>query len=340
MYPIRYLLLCIICFCYFKGVTQSGRALVLDQKSHTKFLASAHLIDASINSLNSLGSLIRKENYRNKITSLNNPASAEMGFNLEIEIQAALKPILEKATRTNTSKFSEVIASIIQHPIKNQQGAIVFGGNGLLGSVLGLVANLTVQERRISKQDLDTFLVKVNKYFLQYEKLNQANNDLEKNINAFSDKLQVLQFDIREHMMDLIIVLFKQSNRQQLKYKSLEELQIRHLDKSVLDIVLKKDSSVQLKFPGDAIKASKEMVYGIQKLFEEYQKIYADNYEQIRMILLQSKVLGINVNIQKIDQSLESLEKFYLESKDADILNLRLQTLAERLKVLVQTDQD
>ena len=201
------------------------------------------------------------------------------------------------------------------------------------------VANLVVT-LSISKQDLDTFLVKVNKYFLQYEKLNQANNDLEKNINAFSDKLQVLQFDIREHMMDLIIVLFKQSNRQQLKYKSLEELQIRHLDKSVLDTVLKKDSSFQLKFPGDAIKASKEMVYGIQKLFEEYQKIYADNYEQIRMILLQSKVLGINVNIQKIDQSLESLEKFYLESKDADILNLRLQTLAERLKVLVQSDQD
>jgi hypothetical protein len=180
----------------------------------------------------------------------------------------------------------------------------------------------------------------VNKYFLQYEKLNQANNDLEKNINAFSGKLQVLQFDIREHMMDLIIVLFKQSNRQQLKYKSLEELQIRYLDKSVLDTVLKKDSIVQLKFPGDAIKASKEMVYGIQKLFEEYQKIYADNYEQIRMILLQSKVLSINVNIQKIDQSLEALEKFYLESKDADILNLRLQTLAERLKVLVQTDQE
>jgi hypothetical protein len=71
---------------------------VFPQKSHAKFLASAHLIDASINSFNSLGSLIRKENYRNKITSLNNPASAELGFNLEIEIQAALKPILEKAT--------------------------------------------------------------------------------------------------------------------------------------------------------------------------------------------------------------------------------------------------
>jgi len=141
-------------------------------------------------------------------------------------------------------------------------------------------------------------------------------------------------------MMDLIIVLFKQTNRQQLKYKSLEELQIRYLDKSVLDTILKKDSGILLKFPGDAIKASKEMVYGIQKLFEEYQKLYADNYEQIRNILMQSKELGNNVNIQKIDQSLAELEKFYLESKDADILNLRLQTLSERLKVLVQTEQE
>jgi len=162
------------------GRTQATRATVLPPNSHTKFVASAHLIDASINSLNSLGSLIRKENYRNKITAFNNPASSEMGFNLEIEIQAALKPILDKAKNTNISKFSEVIASIIQHPIKNQQGAIVFGSNGLLGSVLGLVANLTVQERRISKQDLDSFLVRVNKYFMQYEKLNQSNNELEK----------------------------------------------------------------------------------------------------------------------------------------------------------------
>lgn len=340
MYPLRYILFCLAGLCSMWGRTQATRATVLPPNSHTKFVASAHLIDASINSLNSLGSLIRKENYRNKITAFNNPASSEMGFNLEIEIQAALKPILDKAKNTNISKFSEVIASIIQHPIKNQQGAIVFGSNGLLGSVLGLVANLTVQERRISKQDLDSFLVRVNKYFMQYEKLNQSNNELDKKIEAFSIKLQALQFDIREHMMDLIIVLFKQTNRQQLKYKSLEELQIRYLDKSVLDTILKKDSGILLKFPGDAIKASKEMVYGIQKLFEEYQKLYADNYEQIRNILMQSKELGNNVNIQKIDQSLAELEKFYLESKDADILNLRLQTLSERLKVLVQTEQE
>lgn len=328
------------CLCCISGFTQASRAAVLPQNSHTKFVASAHLMDASINSLNSLGSLIRKENYRNKITAFNNPASSEMGFNLEIEIQAALKPILDKAKNTNTTKFSEVIASIMQHPIKNQQGAIVFGSSGLLGSVLGLVANLTIQEKRISKQDLDSFLVKVNKYFLQYEKLNQANNDLEKNIDAFSVKLQALQFDIREHMMDHIIVLYKHTNRQHLKFKSLEELQIRFLDKSVLDTVLKKDTAILLKFPGDAIKASKEMVYGIQKLFEEYQKMYAANYEQIKSILLQSKELGNNVNIQKIDQSLAELEKYYLESKDADVLNLRLQTLAERLKVLVQAEQE
>ena len=338
MYPLRLIMFCWASCVWLGAIAQSTRALGQQQNSHARFIASAHLIDASINSLNSLGSLIRKENYRNKISSFNNPASSEMGFNLELEIQTALKPILEKARQTNTSKFSDVIATMIQHPIKNQQGAIFFGSNGLLGSVLGLVANLTVQEKRISKQDLDSFLIKVNKYFLQYEKLYEANNDLEKNIDAFSIKLQALQFDIREHMMDLVMVLFKHTNRQLLKYKSLEELQIKHLDKTVLDTVLKKDNDYSLKFPGDAIKASKEMVYGIQKLFEAYQKMYADNYEQIKNILLQSKELGNNINVQKIDQSLGELEKFYLESKDADVLNLRLQTLSERLKILVQTD--
>lgn len=83
-----------------------------------QFIFTSEYLDAAINSINSFNSLIKKENYRNKITSLNNPTSSDMGFNLENEVQSALKPLLAKAKNTNTDKFSQVISSLFTAPAK------------------------------------------------------------------------------------------------------------------------------------------------------------------------------------------------------------------------------
>ncbi len=66
---------------------------VFHTNSQNKFLTSSDFLDAAINSINSLNSLVKKEAYRTKITSFNNPTSSDMGFNLENEIQTALKPL-------------------------------------------------------------------------------------------------------------------------------------------------------------------------------------------------------------------------------------------------------
>src|SRR6266498_3626176 len=84
--------------------------LILDQK---KFTATTEFLDAAINSINSFNSLVKKENYRNRITAFNNPTSSDMGFSLENEIQTALKPLLSKAKITNTTKFSQVVSGLV-----------------------------------------------------------------------------------------------------------------------------------------------------------------------------------------------------------------------------------
>ena len=170
---------------------------------------------------------------------------------------------------------------------------------------------------------------------MRYEKLKEAN----RNFDKFTLRLQELQFDIREYMIDIITVVHKNTNRQQLKIKSLEELEIKYLDKEIMYAILSIDSK-KIKYPGDGIKTAKEIVYGIQKLFTEHQKIYTENYFEIKTILLQSKELGKNIHSKQVDLSVSELQVLYNESKDADILNLRLSTLTERLKVLVQTDQE
>lgn len=91
-----------------KGVSQMTDPVVRiyneyqNTYKYLQFTSTTDFLDPSINSFNSL---IKKENYRNQITSFNNPTSSDMGFNLENEIQTALKPLLAKAKSTNGDSF-------------------------------------------------------------------------------------------------------------------------------------------------------------------------------------------------------------------------------------------
>ena len=92
-------------------------------------------------------------------------------------------------------------------------------------------------------------------------------------------------------------------------------------------------------FPSDAIKTAKDITSTIQKIFAEYQKIYTANYNDIKNILQESKSLGKGINTQQIDNSLNDLQQLYNDSKNADVLNLRISTLSERLKTLINTEK-
>ena len=46
-------------------------------------LSVAYFIESANNSINSLTGLLKKDNYRNKNTTLNNPVNNELGFSLK-----------------------------------------------------------------------------------------------------------------------------------------------------------------------------------------------------------------------------------------------------------------
>jgi len=309
-----------------------------------QFLPTSSFLDASINSINTFNSLIKKENYRNKITSFNNPTSSDMGFNLENEIQTALKPLLAKAKNTNTQKFSQVIASLISTPAKTTGTVSKTAApaiNPLFSTLLSLVGNLTIQEKRLTRDDLDSFINATAKYFVQYEKLNGANNLFDQNVDRLNQKLSELQFDLKEYMLDMITILYKNIQRASLKNLNSEELFLKYLDKQKLEEVLEKNEQEHhnFQYPSDGIKAAKDIAYNLQKLFNEYQKVYTENYNQIRTILNESRTLGKNINVKQVEASVKDLEQLYNESKTSDVLALRFTTLFERLKVLVGTEQ-
>ena len=111
------------------------------------------------------------------------------------------------------------------------------------------------------------------------------------------------------------------------------------IDKRITDNYDKPELKNVVYFPNDIIKSAKDITSTIQKIFAEYQKIYTANYSDIKNILQESKLLGKSINTKQVDNSLEELQNLYNDSKNADMLNLRISTLVERLKGLVNTEK-
>ena len=308
-----------------------------------KFLATSIFLDAAINSYHSLTSLLKKENYRIRIASLNNPSSSELGFNLEGEIKLSLQPLLAKAKNTDPAKFSQVVSSVLNN--QNRLSLVkttVSSISPALSTLMSLAGTLALQEKKITREDLDAFLSSISRYFVQFQKPHQANQDFDRQLEQLDRRLKELRFDMMEFMVDIMTILYRNTNRSNAQKLSMEEIFLKYLEVTKLKEVfndLPDSMSGHPVYPSDGIKTAKEIAYTVQKLFEEYQKLYTDNYQQVRAVVLDSKSLGKNINLRQVEISLQELEVLYRESRDADQLALRLKTVFERLNVLTASEQ-
>jgi hypothetical protein len=300
-----------------------------------KFSTTSSFLDVAIGSVNNLQALILKESYRNKIASLNNPTSNELGFNLELEIHNALKPLLQKAKKTNNSKFGQVVGSLLE--TGKRSPVSLFPAGNVFTSIISMVGNLTVQERGIDQQDLDNFIKSIEKYFNQYERLYQSNLVFNSDMEKMKAKLNLLQDDIRVLLQDLIISLDKTIKRQQLKSMASEDLMLRYFDSKKIDAQLNKPGQKEeVQFPQDAIKSGKEIANGIQRIYNEYTAIYNSNFQEVKNIISNTKNVSASVDQVQLNKTLKELEKLYNESKNMDAENLRLKTLFDRLEAITQ----
>jgi len=304
-----------------------------ERQKFDKFIASSSFLDAAISSTNNLQSLVLKESYRNRIASLNNPTSNELGFNLEMEIQNALKPLLQKAKKTDTDKFGQVVQSFLE--TGKRSPVSLFPAGNVFTSIVGMVGSLTVKEKPISQEDLNIFIKSIEKYFNEYERLYQSNLQFNKDMEQIKSRLNLLQDDIRLLMQDLILSVDKTIKRQQLKSLSSEELMLRYFESKRISDLLN-NSKNQIQFPQDAIKSCKEIANNIQRIYNDYTLIYNNNFKEIKSIISDTKNISPMVDQIQLNKTLKDLESLYTESKTMDSDNLRLKTLFDRLEFVIQ----
>ena len=304
------------------------------QLGFEKFVNAAYFLDAAISTCNNLQILFYKDSYRNKITSLNNPVSNELGFNLQSEIQIALKPMLEKSKHTDENKFMGVMGSIVNTGGKGMGG--LFNTSSLFGSILNMVGNLTVTEKKISKDDLDNFIKAIGKYFNEYDRLNHASLTFSLEIDKLKNKLKYCGEDIKLTLTDILVSIDKSQDRSMLKKMATEDIILRYFDVDELKQKINKSpAGTRWEFPADIIKSCKEINTGLQRLYEEYTIVYNNNYKEIKSIITETKSVSTTVDQDQLNKTLKEIDGLFSESREADNNSLRFKTLTLRLEQFI-----
>jgi len=304
-------------------------------------LSIAYFIESANNSINSISSLLKKDNYRNKITTLNNPTNNELGFSLKAEIMNALKPLLEKARKTDPKKFKDVIDNFLSNPEDNGISSVkkYLPALGIFSTVLSLVGNLVIVERSITRQDLDLFVNKIQQYFSQYEKLNAINQQFGKDIQELLAKANDIKEDLRDFLVDCICTMDRSNTKQSLKDLTVEMLIQKYYDPQKLQGRF--DSMSQIKggmiYPPDAPTSIKLIASSIKKLQKEFETLYSENHRELKDLIASLKSTIPNIDQKQLDKTNTEIDKLYNDSRQADLVNLNMSQVDERMDMACKT---
>ena len=301
-------------------------------------LSISYFIESANNSINSLNGLLRKDNYRNKITTLNNPVNNELGFSLKNEILTALKPILDKAKRTDHKKFKDVIENFLTNPEENGISAVkkYLPILGIFSTILSLVGNLVIVERTITTEDLNAFIAKVQKFFVQYEKLNVINEQFSVQLQKLVERSEEMKEELKEFLIDCITTMDRTITKQSLRTIQVEALIQRYYDPQKLQLKFDTCSAntESLLYPYDAPTSAKLLTAGIKRLQKEFEALYGENYKQLKDLIASLKNTIPDLNEDQLAKTNAELDKLYNESRQADVINLNISQVDERMNTV------
>jgi hypothetical protein len=301
-------------------------------------LSIAYYIESANNSINSLNGLLKKDNYRNKITSLNNPTNNELGFSLKNEILTALKPLLAKAKKTDSKKFKDVIENFLNNPEENGISSVkkYLPALGIFSTVLSLVGNLVVTEKTITREDLNEFTAKIQQFFIQYEKLNAINEQFAVEVQKLIERSEEAKEDLRVFLIECITSMNSSSTKQDVKDLKVEVLIQKYYDPQKLQTWLDTcqfESNNHL-YPPDAPTSVKLLTSQIKKLQKEFEAVYYENYSQLKNLIASLKTAIVNIDQDQVNKTTTEIEKLYNESRQADLINLNINQVDERMNTV------
>jgi hypothetical protein len=250
---------------------------------------------------------------------------------------SALKPLLAKAKKTDHKKFNEVIDGLLNTDEESGTTVIqkIFPASSIFSTILSLVGNLVITERGITRSDLDAFAQRMQQFFVQYEKLNDINQQFSVQIQRLLEKSEELKEDLKEFTLDCITTMNRSITKEMLKEKTIESLIQKFYDpqkiQSWLDTTEIHD---QLIYPADAATSVKFLTSSIKKLQREFENIYEDNYKQLKELIASLKTNISTIDQKQLEKTNSEIERLYIDSRQADVINMNLALVDERMNTV------
>lgn len=334
--PTNYVLVPALCLAFLSmSVYSFGQ---VSKKEQQRILSLAWFIESANNSVNSLSGLLKKDNYRNKIGALNNPANSELGFNLKNETIAALEPILGKTKKTNHKKFSAVIGNLLSTPEESglMPVAKFIPAVSLFSTVLSLVGNLAISEKKVTKEDLNDFVVRTRQYFSQYEKLNTINEAFGADVETLLKSSDDIRGNLKVFLIECIMSMNKNISQEELDSMSMEVLTQKYFDPQKIQFRLDTLTVVEgdQLYPPDAATTVKMLGASLKKMQKEFETMYAINYRSLKELTASLKTTVPGINQEKLAATNDEIDRLYNESRQSDIINLNITRLDERMGVV------
>jgi hypothetical protein len=84
-------------------------------------------------------------------------------------------------------------------------------------------------------------------------------------------------------------------------------------------------------FPPDAPTSIKLLTSSIKKLQKEFEQVYSDNYSSLIELLTSLKTTIPNLDENQLETTKTELNKLYTDSRQADLINLNVTQVDERM---------
>ncbi len=171
---------------------------------------------------------------------------------------------------------------------------------------------------------------------MQYEKLNVINEQFASQLQKLMERSEEIKEDLKEFLIDCITNLDKTISKQTLREIQVEALVQRHYDPQKLQTWFDtcRTSPEGSFFPADAPTSVKLVTAGIKRLQKEFETLYRDNYKQLKDLIASLKNTIADLNEEQLAKTNSDLDKLYNESRQADVINLNISQVDERMNTV------
>ena len=314
-----------------------------------KILATSTFIRSANNSFDAIDAALAQSDYLGDVGNLSSPTNTDLGFSLSEEVTKVLKDKIIKSKSklggTSTAKVLAFVKQIVQNPMVTSFTSSV-PALGSIQSVLSLVSNIAVSDKKVSVQEYIDFNKEIEKYVIHYEALGKANADFNSNIGKLRTQTEALRVIVRNFTIERVKtttpeaqfeaglalhkVISQYYDRRDLENR-LNEIIEEHKTGGRLNLQSALNEK-RLDYPFYAINQAQFIQQELETITGQYTATYRKYHESITKVLQNSKSISKDAN--KIDVKLASLDKKLDASVNAFERNVKIKEVSRNLQLI------